>query len=180
MRIHTGDSVLVIAGKDKGKTGTVLRVLGDRLVVSDVNMRTRHVRKTAQGPGQRLKYEASIAASNVMVLDAKTKKPTRIGVKIDEKGHRMRIAKVSGEILVKSKVTSKKGPKAAPLKSKEGEKGGEEVTQKVAGPERKPFWKRLSFGAEAVEGEDPKGQVTDHSVPAETRIPESFSHGRGS
>lgn len=179
MRIHTGDFVLVISGKDKGKTGTVLRVLGGRLVVSDVNMRTRHVRKTTQGPGQRLKYEASIAASNVMVMDAKTKKPTRIGIKVDEKGRRMRIAKVSGEVLVKGKVTSKKGPKAAPLK-KEGEKGVEEV-QKVAGPQKNPFWKRLSFGAEAVqEGEGPKGQVTDHSVPEETRIPESFSHGRGS
>lgn len=188
MRIHTGDFVLVIAGKDKGKTGTVLRVLGDgRLVVSDVNMRTRHVRKTTQGPGQRLKYEASISASNVMVMDAKTKKPTRIGIKIDEKGHRMRIAKVSGEILVAGKVKAKKGPKAAPLKTQEGEagkegkEGKEGEAQKVTGPERKPFWKRLSFGAEAVqEGEEPKGQVTDHSVPAETRIPESFSHGRGS
>ncbi|MDD5040954.1 MAG: 50S ribosomal protein L24 [Candidatus Peribacteraceae bacterium] len=185
MRIHTGDFVLVIAGKDKGKTGTVLRVLGDRLVVSDANMRTRHVRKTTQGPGQRLKYEASIAASNVMVMDAKTKKPTRIGVKIDEKGRKTRIAKVSGEVLVAGKVKPKKGPKAAPLKGQESEKGkeskegGAEV-QKVAGPDRKPFWKRLSFGAEAVqEGEEPKGQVSDKSVPAETRIPESFSHGRG-
>jgi len=178
MKIHTGDFVLVISGKDKGKTGTVLRVLGDRLVVSDVNMRTRHVRKTTQGPGQRLKYEASISASNVMVMDAKTKKPTRIGIKVDEKGRRIRIAKVSGEALVKGKVTSKKGPKAAPLK-KESEKGGE--AQKVAGPQKNPFWKRLSFGAEAVrEGEEAKGQVTDHSVPAETRIPESFSHSRGS
>lgn len=190
MRIHTGDFVLVIAGKDKGKTGTVLRVLGDRLVVSDVNMRTRHVRKTTQGPGQRLKYEASISSSNVMVMDAKTKKPTRIGVKVDEKGHKMRFAKVSGEVLVAGKVTPKKGPKAAPLKSKEGEAGKESKVgkegkegevQKVTGPERKPFWKRLSFGSEAVkEGEEPKGQVTDHSVPPETRIPESFSHGRGS
>ncbi|MDD4286948.1 MAG: 50S ribosomal protein L24 [Candidatus Peribacteraceae bacterium] len=184
MRIHTGDFVLVISGKDKGKTGTVLRVLGDRLVVSDVNMRTRHVRKTTQGPGQRLKYEASIAASNVMVMDAKTKKPTRIGVRLDEKGRKMRIAKVSGEVLVQGKVRAKKGPKAAPLKAQEGKvgkEGKEGEVQQVAGPERKPFWKRLSFGAEAVqEGEEPKGQVTDHSVPAETRIPESFSHGRGS
>jgi hypothetical protein len=153
-------------------------------------MRTRHVRKTTQGPGQRLKYEASIAASNVMVMDAKTKKPTRIGVRLDEKGRKMRIAKVSGEVLVQGKVKAKKGPKAAPLKGKEGaidergkigKEGKEGEVQKVAGPERKPFWKRLSFGAEAVqEGEEPKGQVTDHSVPAETRIPESFSHGRGS
>lgn len=183
MRIHTGDFVLVISGKDKGKTGSVLRVLGDRLVVSDINMRTRHVPKTAQGPGQRLRYEASIAASNVMVLDAKTKKPTRIGVRRDEKGRKLRIAKVSGEVLVAGKAAPKKGSKTAALTTKaDGGKGPEAgIPEKVAGPQRKAFWKRLSFGAEAVkEGEEPKGQVSDHSVPPETRIPESFSHGRGS
>lgn len=181
MRIHTGDFVLIIAGKDKGKTGTVLRVLGDRLVVSDVNMRTRHIRKTTQGPGQRLRYEASLSASNVMVLDAKTKKPTRIGVRINEKGRRVRIAKVSGEVLVRGKVSSKKGSKTAAVKGKEeGGKEGPEEVRKTAGPERKPFWKRLSFGAEATgEGDEPKGQVTDNRVPDATRIPESFSHQRG-
>ncbi|OIO53577.1 50S ribosomal protein L24 [Candidatus Peregrinibacteria bacterium CG1_02_54_53] len=177
MRIHTGDFVLVISGKDKGKTGTVMRVLGDRLVVSDVNMRTRHIRKTTQGPGQRLRYEASIDSSNVMILDAKSKKPTRIGMRIDEKGRKVRVAKVSGEVLVAGKVTPKKGPKAAPLKTK-GEEATE--TETVTGPQRKPFWKRLSFGAEAVqEGEEPKGQVTDKSVPDSIRIPDSFSHQRG-
>ncbi len=181
MRIHTGDSVLVIAGKDKGKTGMVLRVLKDRLVVGDVNMRTRHIRKTAQGPGQRLRYEASIASSNVMILDAKSKKPTRIGMRIDEKGHKVRVAKVSGEVLVAGKVTPKKEPKAAPLKTNDqAEKAAPSESEKVTGPQRKPFWKRLSFGAEAVQdGEEPKGQVTDKSVPDSTRVPDSFSHQRG-
>jgi len=190
MKIQTGDTVLIITGKDKGKTGSVLRVLGNRLVVSDVNMRTRHVRKTAQGPGQRLRYEASIAACNVMVLDPKTKKPTRIGIRKDEKGHSVRFAKVSGELIVAGKVKSKKGPKAAPIKKKEGEesaeakkkeKGAAAEVQQVAGPPKKAFWNRLSFGAEAVEDiEDPKARVPDKSVPEETRIPESFQHGRGS
>lgn len=190
MRIQTGDTVLIITGKDKGKTGSVLRVLGDRLVVSDANMRTRHVRKTAQGPGQRLRYEASIAACNVMVLDPKTKKPTRIGIRKDDKGHNIRFAKVSGEAIVAGTVASKKGPKAAPLRKKEGEESveaqkteeasGNEIRQ-VSAPPKKPFWKKLSFGAEAVADiEDPKARVPDRSVPEETRIPESFQHGRGS
>lgn len=181
MRIHTGDTVLVIAGKDKGKKGAVLKVLGDRLVVSDVNMRTRHVKKTTQGPGQRLKYEASIAACNVMILDPKTKKPSRMGVRTDEKGRKVRFAKVSGEVVVAGKVTAKAGPRvrgAAPLAK--GKEGSEEV-QKVAGPQKKPFWKRLRFGAEAVQEEgESKGRPADGSVPDQTRIPESFSHSRGS
>lgn len=179
MRIHTGDTVLVIAGKDRGKTGTVLRVLGDRLVVSDINMRTRHVRKTAQGPGQRLRYEASIAACNVMVLDPKTKKPTRIGVRKDEKGGKVRYAKVSGEVILAGKAAVKK--QRIPAETATAEKKAASDARQVAAPPKKPFWKRLSFGAEAVADiEDPKARVPDHSVPEETRIPESFSHGRGS
>ncbi len=68
MKIHAGDIVVVISGKDKGKTGRVLRILQgkDRLVVAGVNMRTRHVRKTPQRPGQRIRYEAGIHVSNVI------------------------------------------------------------------------------------------------------------------
>lgn len=185
MRIHTGDTVLVIAGKDKGKKGTVLKVLSDRLVVSDVNMRTRHVRKTTQGPGTRLKYEASLAACNVMILDPKTKKPSRMGVRTDEKGRKVRFAKVSGEVVTAGKVTTRGGPKAAPLKkSSEGKEKSEaaeaQQVQKVAGPQKKPFWKRLSFGAEAVQEEgEGKARPADGSVPEQVRIPESFSHQRG-
>src|SRR3989344_5032398 len=101
MKIHTGDTVYVISGKDKGKTGTVLRILHEqnRVVVEGVNMRVRHIKKTSQAPGQRVKYEASLSASNVMILDPKTKKPTRIGYKVDEKtGAKKRIARKSGEV----------------------------------------------------------------------------------
>ena len=116
MKIRTGDSVVVIAGKDKGKTGTVLRVLHakNRLVIEGVNMRVRHMRKTAQGPGQRIKYEAGIAVSNVMIVDPKTKKPTRIGYKIDDKGNKKRVAKMSGEVIAAAaKATTQKAPKTA-------------------------------------------------------------------
>jgi large subunit ribosomal protein L24 len=185
MRIHTGDTVLVISGKDKGKTGTVLRVLGERLMVGDINMRTRHIRKTPQNPGQRIRYEASISPSNVMVIDPKTKKPTRIGIRIDEKGHKVRIAKVSGEVIVAVRAPAKKSPKIIREKSKEMDKETKtkkttEVEQ-VAAPPKKPFWKKLSFGSEAVgDIEDSKARPADNSVPEESRLSESFHHSRGS
>jgi large subunit ribosomal protein L24 len=75
MKFHTGDNVVVIAGKDKGKTGRILRVLSstNRLVVAGINMRTKHMKKSQQSPGRKVSYEASLNASNVMLLDPKTK-----------------------------------------------------------------------------------------------------------
>ena len=100
MKIRNGDTVIVITGKDKGKTGTVLRILPDanRVVVADINMRTRHVKATAQSAGQKITYEASLDASNVMLVDPKTNKPTRVGYKI-ENGKKVRVAKKSGTVL---------------------------------------------------------------------------------
>lgn len=183
MRIHTGDTVLVISGKDRGKTGTVMRVLGNRLVVGDINMRTRHIKKTPQQAGQRIRYEASLAVSNVMLMDAKTRKPTRIGMRMDEKGHKVRFAKVSGETVTAAAVPAKKAPKVIRSKVADaGKKQDASEVEKTSAPPKKPFWKRLSFGAEAVQEdlEDPKARVPDKSVPEQTRIPESFSHSRGS
>jgi len=104
MKLHTGDLVVIITGKDKGKTGRILRVLPDqgRVVVTGINMRTRHIRKTVQAPGRVVRYEASLHVSNVMAVDPKTKKPTRIGYKTDN-GMKKRIAKKSGEELVSGK-----------------------------------------------------------------------------
>lgn len=101
MKLHTGDSVVIITGKDRGKTGRILRVLPEksRVVVTGLNMRTRHMRKTAQAPGRIVRYEASIHASNVMAVDPKTKKRTRIGYK-EHDGKWERVAKKSGELLV--------------------------------------------------------------------------------
>ena len=101
MKLHTGDSVVVIAGKDKGKVARILRILleQDRVVVAGVNMRTRHIKKTVQGPGRTVRYEASIHRSNVMLVDPKTKKRSRIGFEM--RGNKKeRVAKRSGEVLL--------------------------------------------------------------------------------
>jgi large subunit ribosomal protein L24 len=144
MKIHTGDLVLIISGKDKGKQGTVLRVLSSKnhVVVDGVNMRTRHIKKTAQAPGQRIQYEASLDASKVMIVDPKTKKPTRIGYRIDEKtGSKKRIAKASGETIAKAAKTAAKKTGAA---KKDGEAAPKpEKKKESAKPETKQaFWKR--------------------------------------
>lgn len=148
MKIHTGDLVLIISGKDKGKQGTVLRVLASKnhVVVEGINMRTRHIRKTAQGPGQRIQYEASLDASKVMIVDPKTKKPTRIGFAIDEKtGAKKRIAKKSGEVITKAKAAAKQNAR----RSSQSDGGKTEKTAAKAPadagtkPEtKKAFWKR--------------------------------------
>lgn len=140
MKIHQGDTVLVISGKDKGKQGTVLRVLASKnhVVVEGINMRTRHIKKTVQAAGQRIQYEASLDASKVMIVDPKTKKPTRVGFTVDEKGKK-RIAKASGDVIVKAKAVAKK---SAP--KKDGETAAKpEKKKESAKPENKQaFWKR--------------------------------------
>ena len=110
MKIRAGDSVVITTGKDKGKTGKVLRVLEakNRVVVTDVAIRTRHVKGGPNRPGEIVKYEASIALSNVMIIDPKTKKRSRVGFKKNEKGHKIRIAKISGEEIKKGTVAAKK------------------------------------------------------------------------
>jgi len=98
MKFKVDDNVIVITGKYKGKTGKVMRILkkSEKVVVEGVNMRTKHVKKTATSAGQRVQYEAPFDASNVMILCPKTKKPTRIGYKMTEKGKKYRVAKRSG------------------------------------------------------------------------------------
>lgn len=100
MKLKVNDEVLVIAGKDRGKKGKILRVFTKRtrVVVEKVNMRTRHIKKTASRPGEIIHYEAPLHASNVMLMDPKTNVPTRVGYKL-ENGKKVRIAKVSGELL---------------------------------------------------------------------------------
>ncbi len=99
MKVKKGDNVVVIAGRDKGKTGKVMRVFRDtgKVVVEKINMRTKFRKKTHQGPGQLVKFEARLDASNVMLVDASTKKRTRIGSKTLANGKKVRIAKKSNE-----------------------------------------------------------------------------------
>ena len=100
MNIKSGDEVLVIAGKDKGKKGKVIEVLPakGKAIVEGVAVATMHKKpRSQQQPGGIIKQEAAIDASNVMVVCSKCKKATRIGRKILEDGSSVRYCKKCGE-----------------------------------------------------------------------------------
>lgn len=184
MKIRNGDNVVIISGKDKGKTGKVLRVLPttSRIVVAGVNMRTRHVRATPQQPGQKIQYEASINVSNAMLVDPKTKKRTRIGFDTDKKGKKQRIAKKSGEALPNTKagaaVASTKKDEAA--KKEEPKKAVSAEAKETA--KKKPFWKRGGDekAADTDEVKESSHMEEDHSVPDQVERKSARSHQRGS
>jgi large subunit ribosomal protein L24 len=98
-RLKKGDTVIVIAGADRGKTGRILRMDGKtgRVVVEGINMRWKHVRKSQENPqGGRNQREAPIHASNIAFHDAASGKGVRLGVKI-EKGTKVRVQRPSGK-----------------------------------------------------------------------------------
>lgn len=101
MNFKTGDKVVVISGKDKGKEGKITHVLRseNRVVVEGVNIVKKHVKGNGQQAGSINEMEAPIHASNVMIVDPKTNKPTRIGHKIDKDGKKIRISKKSNSSL---------------------------------------------------------------------------------
>jgi large subunit ribosomal protein L24 len=104
MKIRTDDQVIVIAGKDKGKTGRVLRTdpRRDRVYVEGLNMVKRHQRPNPARPNAQvgvIEKEGAIHVSNVAIVDPKDKKPTRIGIRRSEDGGRMRVTKRSGSEL---------------------------------------------------------------------------------
>jgi len=98
-KIRKGDTVMVLTGKDKGRTGEVLRVIPseDRVVVSGVNMVTRHVKPRMGDPGGIQRREAPVHVSNVAHFDRATEKPTRIGFRHLEDGRKVRYSKRTGE-----------------------------------------------------------------------------------
>ena len=100
MRLKTGDKVIVITGSNKGKEGTIKKVLRkeNKVIVEGVNIVHKHKKATNNETGEILDIEAPIHASNVMLLDPKTKKPTRVGITISEKTNKkVRISKKSNE-----------------------------------------------------------------------------------
>ena len=101
--IRKNDNVLVIAGKDRGKRGRVLRVLPEknRLVIEGVNMIKRHTRPNPQRQvqGGILEREAPIALPNLMLLCPETGKPTRVGRRRLEDGRGVRVSKKSGSVI---------------------------------------------------------------------------------
>ena len=101
-RIKKGDDVIVIAGKDKGKRGSVLSVLANgRLIVSDVNMAKRHTKPNPnQGiPGGIVEKEMSIDPSNIMLFNPQTDKGDRVGFKTLEDGRKVRFFKSTNEVV---------------------------------------------------------------------------------
>lgn len=98
-RIKKGDQVIVTAGKDKGKKGDVVRVAGDRVIVSNINIIKRHTKPNPQAsqPGGVIEREAPIHISNVMLFNPASGKGERIGVKVLEDGRKLRVFRSSGE-----------------------------------------------------------------------------------
>ncbi|MBV8564806.1 MAG: 50S ribosomal protein L24 [Methylobacteriaceae bacterium] len=100
-KIRKGDKVVVLAGRDKGKSGEVIRVMPkeNRALVRGVNLVKRHQRQTPRQEGGIISKEAPIHLSNVTIADPKTGKPTRIGFRILEDGRKVRFAKASGDLI---------------------------------------------------------------------------------
>lgn len=101
MNFKKGDKVVVIAGKEKGKEGTISNILRseNKVVIEGLNIVKKTVKPNGNAAGSIIEVEAPINASNVMILDPKTKKPTRIGHTTDKKGKKVRITKKSKEVI---------------------------------------------------------------------------------
>lgn len=100
-KMRKGDKVIVLAGKDKGKRGEVLRMIRseNRAVVSGVNVAKRHTKPSQAGPGGIEDREMPIHVSNLAIEDPKDGKATRVGFKTLADGTKVRVAKKSGEVI---------------------------------------------------------------------------------
>jgi large subunit ribosomal protein L24 len=100
-KIRKGDKVVVLAGKDKGRTGEVLTVMPkeDKALVRGVNMIVRHQRQTQSQQGGLIRKEAPIHLSNIAIADPKDGKPTRVGFRVQKDGTKVRVAKRSGDVI---------------------------------------------------------------------------------
>ena len=100
-KIRKGDKVVVLSGRDKGRTGEVIEVRPDqdRALVRGVNMVKRHQRQTAQQEGGIISKELPVHLSNIAIADPKDGKPTRVGFRILDDGRKVRFAKRSGDLI---------------------------------------------------------------------------------
>jgi large subunit ribosomal protein L24 len=100
-KIRKGDKVVVLAGKDKGRTGEVVKVMpkDDKAVVRGVNLIRRHQKQTQSQEGGIITKEAPIHLSNIAIADPKDGKPTRVGFQTQKDGKKVRVAKRSGEVI---------------------------------------------------------------------------------
>jgi large subunit ribosomal protein L24 len=101
LKVKKGDKVVVLAGRDKGKNGEIVKVFPEknRAIVQGVNIVRRHQKQSASQEGGIVSKEASIHISNLAIEDPKDGSPTRIGYKILEDGRKVRFAKRSGELI---------------------------------------------------------------------------------
>ena len=100
-KIKKGDRVIVLAGKDKGRTGEVIQMMPKegKALVRGVNMVRRHQRQTATAEAGIVNKEAPIQVSNLALVDPKDGKATRVGFKVMDDGRKVRVAKRSGEVI---------------------------------------------------------------------------------
>ncbi|MGE0418737.1 MAG: 50S ribosomal protein L24 [Acetobacteraceae bacterium] len=101
-RIRKGDTVVVISGSNKGRRGEVLSVFpaANRALVQGVNIARRHTKPTGMGqPGGIIDKEAPIHLSNLMLVDPKSEKPTKVGFRVLDDGRKVRVAKATGEVI---------------------------------------------------------------------------------
>ena len=123
MKFRINDSVIVISGADRGKTGTITKIVAadNRVVVEGINKHIKHVKGRDGQEGERVEFFAPIHASNIAVVDPKSGKATRVGYKVEGKT-KNRIAKKSGEVILKTakakKTTASSSAKAAANKKK--------------------------------------------------------------
>ncbi|MBL4603061.1 MAG: 50S ribosomal protein L24 [Emcibacteraceae bacterium] len=100
-KIRKGDDVIVLTGKDKGKSGEITEMMlsKGRAIVQGVNMVKRHTKQTQENEGGIISKEASIHISNLALKDPKTRKATKVGFKMEKDGTKIRISKSSGEAI---------------------------------------------------------------------------------
>jgi large subunit ribosomal protein L24 len=100
-KIRKGDKVVVLSGKDKGRSGEVLRVMPkeDTAIVRGINIIVRHQRQSQAQQGGLIRKEAPIHLSNIALADPKDGKPTRVGFQTQADGKKVRVAKRSGEVI---------------------------------------------------------------------------------
>lgn len=103
MKIKKGDQVIVLTGRDKGKTGEVIQAMpkDSKVVVRGINVMKRHTKPTQENAGGIVSKEQPIHVSNVALIDPKSGKATRVGFKIEKDGQKVRVAKKSGEVIGK-------------------------------------------------------------------------------
>ena len=101
MKIKKGDKVIVITGKDKGKTGEVVKAMPkeNKVVVAGINMAKRHQKPSQENAGGIVSKEMPIHVSNVALIDPKSGKATRVVMRVEEGGRKVRIAKRSGDAI---------------------------------------------------------------------------------